>query len=107
VRAPLRTERPTVVAGKLRVAGPGRWFVYVDVRRRSDGKTAEAWLPVKVGGGTRVATASNRFAYVSDRRAATAPKWIAGTVMYLLTLAFVGALVWLARGVATERAAVR
>lgn len=69
--------------------------MYVDARRGNE--TIESWLPVKVGEGERRFTTRDRFAYVADRKSATAVKWTAGIVMYALVTAFLVAMIVLVR----------
>jgi hypothetical protein len=81
--------------GRVELPDEGRWFVYVDAHK--GGETVESWIPVKVEEGETRFVESDRFAYVADREPATTLKWIAGTVMYGLVIAFLVAMVTLVR----------
>ncbi|MDQ6806116.1 MAG: hypothetical protein M3065_14420, partial [Actinomycetota bacterium] len=81
--------------GTVRLPSEGRWFVYLDAHKR--GSTLESWIPVKVAEGADHFTAHQRFAYIADRKPATTVKWIVGTIMYALVLAFLAAILTLVR----------
>jgi hypothetical protein len=86
--------------GVMQLSDEGRWFIYLDARKH--GETVESWIPVKVDEAQHRFTARRRFAYVADRKPATAPKWAAGGVMYALVIAFLVAIVSLVRSASAE-----
>jgi hypothetical protein len=92
-------------AGTIRLPAEGRWFVYLDARKR--GQTVESWIPVKVDEGESPFRSADRFAYIADRKPATVLKWAIGIVMYGLTLAFVVAMVILVGRAARRPRAAR
>lgn len=81
--------------GAVRLPSEGRWFVYLDARK--NGEMVESWIPVKVGEGLSRFAARERFAYIADRKPATALKVAIGTVMYALAVVFLVAIVRLVR----------
>ena len=94
-RADLDESTPGVFSGRVKLGGPGRWFVYVDLRR-SDGRVVEAWLPVD-GSGTQPVRDRARFTYLVDRQPSSAIKWIAGIALYVVVVGFLLAVTVLVR----------
>jgi len=92
------TRKGCEFRGRVKLPGEGRWFVYLDVRDvRERDRTVESWIPVKVDEGQSRFAAAGRYAYVVDRKPATVAKWVIGTVMYGLVIAFLVAIVSVVR----------
>lgn len=81
--------------GRLSVPQRGRWFVYAELAR--GGETVEAWLPVKTGEGPQRTDDPRRYAYIATQSDSSAVKLVAGTTLYVLMLALLGALVVVVR----------
>jgi hypothetical protein len=94
LRAPLAGDRCRYV-GTIEVTERGRWFLYVELR---DGENVtESWLPVRAGDGTRRVVDDRRYAYEPRTRETDTVETIAAVVLYLLVIAFLAAVVALAR----------
>ena len=81
--------------GRIALPATGRWFVYIEAREGR--RPVESWLPVKVGEDEATKRELGRFAYFSDRKSATAVKYAVGAAIYAFVLAFLAAVVVVAR----------
>lgn len=95
LRSPLERYSCSDFAGGLDVSEDGRWFVYAEIERA--GETVESWLPLEVGHGAETVTDESRYAYTPPDTSSSPVKVVAGALMYVLMLAFIGAIVMLVR----------
>jgi len=102
VRGPL-VVRGCRATGTLRVRERGRWFVYVELRRRAG--PVEAWLPIVVDGTPRRVADARRFAYVPQREEGASAKVAGGVALYAVMVGLVGLCFREVRRVTATRAA--
>lgn len=81
--------------GRLELPDRGRWFIYVDLQRGD--QRIESWLPVKLEADQKVFQARNRYAYYATATSGGVAETVGGIFVYAVALAFLTALVALAR----------
>lgn len=79
VGAPLRPAGTCRARGTVEVPTDGRWFVYAEFER--DGQQLETWLPLEAGA-SEASDDRSRLVYAPRTTETTAPKIVAGVIVY-------------------------